>query len=735
MHIIVTNVCNNYLWKLLIKNKKFMKKGILLFIGLFISVLSYSQTKQFTIEEAVRGFHLYPERINGIQWRNDQSYTFAEKRWSRIVQADAKTNKKDTLVKLEDLNKILVANNLPEIRSFWAYKWYNNDAISFYTKAIHVVYNISTKKIEFNNTTDDRAKNFSFCKENSSVAYTVENNLYIADKSDALFITNDKDKGIVNGNPYTHRQEFGINNGIFWSPKGNFMAFYRKDETMVADYPLVDIKTRIATKKNTKYPMAGETSEQVTLGVYNVKEGKTVFMKTKKDDHYLTRISWDPSEKFVYIAELNRGQNHMKLNKYDVNSGEFIQTLFEEKHPKYVEPEHDMIFLKTNQDHFLWFSERDGYNHLYLYDIHGKLIRQVTKGKWIVTEFLGFDAKEKNIFIEATKESPIERHIYKVDIKTGKMLRLTQGKGTHNANFNPSHSYFIDTYSSTTVPRKVSIVDVNGKTVNNILTAANPVKDYKMGEMKIGTLKAVDGKTDLYYRMIKPVDFDPNKKYPVIVYVYGGPHAQMVTDSWLGGTGLWQYYMAQKGYIMFTLDNRGSAYRGFEFENIIHRQFGQNEMLDQMKGVEYLKSLPYVDQNRIGVDGWSYGGFMTISLMMDYPETFKVGAAGGPVIDWKFYEVMYGERYMDTPQENPEGYEKTSLLGKADKLKGRLLIIHGTVDPVVVWQNSLTFVEECVTKGVQLDYFVYPGHEHNVRGKDRVHLMQKITQYFDDFLR
>ncbi len=711
-----------------------MKKGILIFLALFTAVLSFSQSKQLTIEEAIAGYHLYPESINGLHWRNDQNYTYIEK-WTRIVQADVKTNKKDTLLKLEDLNKVLEANKLPAMRYIASYKWYSNDAISFYSKTYHVVYNITTSKVEFKNTTNDKAENLRFCKENSSIAYTVDNNLYLADKKDAVSITKDSDKGIVNGNPYVHRKEFGIDKGIFWSPKGSFIAFYRKDETMVADYPLVDITTRIATKKGAKYPMAGETSEQVTLGVYNVKEGKTVFMKTKNDDHYLARISWDPSEKFVYIAELNRGQNHMKLNKYDVNSGELIQTLFEEKHPKYVEPENDMIFMKTKTNQFLWFSERDGFNHLYLYNTTGKVIKQITNGNWVVTDFLGFDAKEKYIFIEATKESPIERHIYKVNLKNGKMLRLTAAKGTHSVQFNPSHTYFVDNYSSTTVPNTINIVDVNGKLINNILTAANPVKDYKMGEMNIGTLKAADGKTDLYYRMIKPVDFDPNKKYPVVVYVYGGPHAQMVNDSWNGGTNYWQFYMAQKGYIMFTLDNRGSAYRGLEFENVIHRQCGQNEMLDQMKGLEYLKSLPYIDHDRIGIDGWSYGGFMTISLMANYPETFKVGAAGGPVIDWKFYEVMYGERYMDTPQENPEGYKKTSLLGKADKLKGRLLIIHGTLDPVVVWQNSLTFIEESVKKGVQLDYFVYPGHEHNVLGKDRIHLFQKITRYFDDFLK
>jgi dipeptidyl-peptidase-4 len=252
--------------------------------------------------------------------------------------------------------------------------------------------------------------------------------------------------------------------------------------------------------------------------------------------------------------------------------------------------------------------------------------------------------------------------------------------------------------------------------------------------MSVFTIKAADDKTDLYCRLIKPLNFDPSKKYPAIVYVYGGPHAQLVEDSWLGGTSLWDFYMAQKGYVIFTVDNRGSSNRGLEFENIIHRNLGITEMEDQLKGIEYLKNLGYVDMDRIGVTGWSYGGFMTISLMTHYPEVFKVGVAGGPVIDWKYYEVMYGERYMDTPDENPDGYEKTSLLNYAKELKGRLLIIHGAIDNTVVWQHSLTFLEECIKNKILVDYFVYPRHEHNVSGIDRLHLMRKITQYFDDYL-
>jgi len=714
-----------------------MKNIFLILISLSISFLAHSQKKTFTFEDATSKFYLYPSNINDIKWRNNQNYTYIDK-WSSIMQVSVKNNVKDTVFKLNNVNKQLEINKIPIKRYIAAYNYYDENNISFYSENNFIVYSLNDKKIFFSIKLGDNSKNKKFCKANNNIAYTVDNNLFLADKDSKIIqITNDKDKGIVNGDAYVHRQEFGIDKGIFWSPKGNYLAFYRKDETMVADYPLVDVNTRIATVKNTKYPMAGETSEQVTLGIYNLKNKKTVFIKpTGNADDYLARITWDPSEKYIYIAELNRGQNHLKLNKFDANTGKFIKTLFEEKNKKYVEPEHDMIFLKSKPNHFLWYSERDGFNHLYLYKTTGKLKKQITKGSWVVTDFLGFDKKEENIYISSTAVTPIERHTFKVSLKSGEMKQLTKAKGTHEVKINSAGTYFIDSYTSTTIPRKVILNDMEGQLNKEIYNVENPLKDYKIGEMTINTLKSADDKTDLYYRMIKPVDFDPNKKYPVIVYVYGGPHAQLVNDVWLGGNYIhWHYYMATKGYIMFTLDNRGSANRGFDFESVIHRECGQKEMADQMKGIEYLKSLPYVDADRIGVDGWSYGGFMTTSLMLNYPKTFKVGVAGGPVIDWKYYEVMYGERYMDTPKENPEGYKKTSLLNKADKLDGRLLMIHGAIDPVVIQQNSLDFLNKCIENGKQIDYFVYPNHEHNVRGKDRMHLMKKITRYFDDFLK
>jgi dipeptidyl-peptidase-4 len=422
----------------------------------------------------------------------------------------------------------------------------------------------------------------------------------------------------------------------------------------------------------------------------------------------------------------------MKLNKYNVSDGSLVKTLFEEKNEKYVEPLFPLTFLPNKSDRFIYLSRNNGYNHAFLYDISGKLIKQITSGNWEIINIIKISGNY--MYYISTEQSPIERHLYKININSGKKTKLTGTHGTHRIVFNNNSKYFVDIYSNTETPNKILVVSTSGKQIRQVLKADNPLSTYNMPEMKIGTIKSADGKTDLYYRLIKPTDFDSTKHYPAVVYVYGGPHAQMITDSWLGGARMWNYYMAQKGYVMFTVDNRGSANRGLTFENVIHRQCGVAEMKDQIKGIEFLKTLGYVDKNKIGVHGWSYGGFMTTSLIVNYPDIFKVGVAGGPVIDWKYYEIMYGERYMDTPQENPEGFAKTSLLDKTDSLKGRLLIIHGGIDPTVVWQNSQMFLNKCIETGTLIDYMVYPNHEHNVRGKDRVHLIRTIVRYFDEHL-
>lgn len=549
-------------------------------------------------------------------------------------------------------------------------------------------------------------------------------------------LSTDGSREIVYGQS-VHRNEFGIEKGTFWSEDGRKLAFYRMDQSMVEDYPQVDLFQREAEHAPDKYPMAGMTSHKVTIGVYDIDSQKTIYLNAgDPTDRYFTNIQWSPDGKSIYLFELNRDQNNCTLDEYSAETGEKLRTLYTEKDDKYVEPLHPVSFLPWDSQKFLMWSQKDGFMHLYVGNATGDIsLRQLTKGNFVVDEILGFCTKTKSVIIKSNELNPLQMNIWSVNIETGKRTLLDNGKGVHRGSLSESGLYVSDTYSEPTVPRNIDILSTTKNKQVRYLTSANPWDGYQVPEFLNGSIKAADGVTDLYWRMVRPADFDPNKKYPTVVYVYGGPHAHNVDASWNWASRSWETYMAQKGYIVFILDNRGSENRGKEFEQVTFRHLGQEEMKDQMCGVNYLKSLPYVDADRLGVHGWSFGGFMTISLITNYPDVFKVGVAGGPVIDWQWYEVMYGERYMDTPQTNPEGYKQTSLLDKAKNLKGRLLIITGMNDATVVPQNCLMFLNACAEVGTQPDFFAYPGEEHNMRGHKSVHLHEKITRYFEDFLK
>lgn len=703
-----------------------------LFYLLFIPVTGIGQ-KQLTIEDA-SGMNraLFPSGLRNLQWIGS-SERFSYNENNLVLARSAESNDTDTLFSLSDINAIMKNSGFDTLTRIPNFTW--EDASSFSLNIKNNIYNININPGSAHtlNTYPEEAENIDLYRNGSLLAYTLENNLFIANAGQQVQITADDDPGIVNGQS-VHRNEFGIKKGTFWSPSGEHLAYYRKNETMVTDYPLVNIDSRIATEEKIKYPMAGMTSEEVTVVVYNLREATYTTLKTGEPaDQYLTTLTWSPDNQYIYLSLLNRGQNHLKLNKYSVKTGDLVKTLFEEKHEKYVEPEFPLYFLETDTTHFIWFSERDGFQHMYLYDTGGKLIRQLTKGPWVVTRFLGSDAEKDHVFFLSTKNSPLNEDIFSVEINTANIHSFSLNSGTHSPVIHPEGRYFLDIFSDTLASREFSVIDNRGKVLQVIHRSDDPLGDYKKCRINIFTLTADDG-TRLYSRMIYPPDFDPGKQYPVIVYVYGGPHAQLVTNSWLGGAGLFLYYMAQQGYIIFTLDNRGSANRGLDFEQAIFRNLGTLEVSDQMTGVNFLRSLPYVNPGRIGVNGWSYGGFMTIFLMLKEPGAFKAGVCGGPVTDWKYYEVMYGERYMDTPEENPDGYAEASLLNHASKLKGPLLVIHGTSDPVVVWQHSLALMKRFIEEGIMAEYFVYPGHGHGVGGKDRVHLNRKIEKFFKDHL-
>lgn len=745
------------------------------------TISSAQEKKTFTLNDVIPGgdnyFNLVPKSMPGLQWWGD---ICVRTDIENIKKIDTKSGKESILVTLEEVNEALKNGEMPykltghikPLRTLMAASlpWGDRNVITFTQyddrtpgQKYMIWYDFSKKKIvNLFNLQGEGPTNFDFCKENGYMAYTIGNDLYVAHEGDFSSMVNPKvtgnqqqEKDVVYGQA-VHRNEFGIMKGTFWSPKGTYLAFYRMDQSMVTDYPQVNTTARIAELVPDKYPMAGMTSHKVTVGIYNVKDGKTIYLQAgDPTDRYFTNISWGPDEKSVFVIELNRDQNHAQLVQYDAVSGQKIGVLYEEKHTRYVEPQHPLIFLPWDDSQFIYQTQRDGFNHLYLMDTKTKLKGEwktgkdsedqyceylkaipLTEGNWLVQDVLGFNTSRKEIIIASTEISPLQTNIFSLNVKNGKRTLIGMEDGTHQVKLSASGTYLIDYFTSNNVPREISILPTTGKKGTTLFTATDPLKEnYNLPEITVGTIKAADGETDLYYRLIKPVNFDPNKKYPAIIYVYGGPHAQMIHNTRFYDARGWDLYMAQQGYVMLTVDNRGSDNRGIKFENCTFRHLGTEEMKDQVQGAKFLQSLPYVDADKIGVHGWSFGGFMTTNLMLTYPDIFKVGVAGGPVIDWQFYEVMYGERYMDTPQANPEGYKESNLRLKAGNLKGRLEVIIGGMDPTCVPQHSISFLRACIDAGTHPDFFIYPEDGHNMMGRDRVHLHEHITRYFLDHLK
>ena len=718
-------------------------KNALLLIAIAITPMTgMAQDKLFTLEDINYGGNNYRNMVpenRWFAWWGDELVRL-DVEGCHIV--DKRTNKEKMLIGIDEINAWAGTTDSLMFRHFYhaSFPYADKPYIMMQNINERMLFDFKAHKVVWRQSCRNEEKE-DWNKNSRAIAYLKNHQLFVRDADNNEHrLTTDGCREIVYGST-VHRDEFGITKGTYWSNDGMKLAFYRMDQSMVADYPQVNIDPRIAECEPDKYPMAGETSHKVTVGVYDIKTKNIVYLQAgDPTDRYFTNIAWSPDNKTIYMFELNRDQNDCKLVSYNATTGERIAELYHETSDKYVEPLHPIHFLPWDDSKFILQSQKDGYNHLYLFDKSGKELRQLTKGKWIVMDVYGFDSKNKSVIIAANEANDIQQNTYTVNVNTGKLARLDNGRGWHYANISESGAWFYDNYSEPNVPRVITIARTDAKSAmaavgKPYLKAADPWKGYQIPEFSSGKIKAADGKTDLYYRMVRPANFDESKKYPTVIYVYGGPHAHNVDARWHWSSRSWETYMAQKGYVLLIVDNRGSENRGRDFEQATFRQLGQVEMADQMKGIEFLKSLPYVDQDRIGVHGWSYGGYMTISLMVNYPDVFKVGVAGGPVIDWKWYEVMYGERYMDTPQTNPEGYAKTSLLPRAKDLKGKLQIITGYNDPTVVPQHCLSFIKECIKVGTQPDFFVYPGEPHNMRGHQSVHLHERITQYFEDYLK
>lgn len=697
----------------------------LAFIALVITFFSATaQKKELTLTDAVtQQFRAYAaDRVLGFQWiPGGNQYSFTKNSYTEIHVASETNSNAKILISVNEFNELFKT----QISNFFGYSWQDGKTLVVSNKNGFIGVNTETRSQIFKIDVNDEVENVTPSKNYKVVAYTKGNNLFALINGKEIQVT-DFPAEIVSGQAIA-RSEFGITSGIFISPDEKYIAFYQKNESEVAQYPLLDITTTPGKLADIRYPMAGQKSEKPRLGIFNIESNTTVYITPRgATDDYLTNFSWTPDSKAVLIAEVTRAQNKMDLNLYS-NTGQFQRTLFTETATTWVEPEHAAFFPNPKKNEFVWISEREGYNNLYLYDLSGKLLRTLTKNKFPVGDIIGATAYGKDIFFTATGENGTNNLVYAVDLK-GKQRLVTAVLGVHAAQLNTVTGTLFDEYSNLTTPNVSQLITAIGK-VSKLVESADKLAPVSVGTTEILTLKAADGQTDLYARLIKPSNFDASKKYPVLIYVYGGPHAQMVTNSYLAGANLWMHWLAEQGYLVFTVDNRGSSNRGAAFEHVIHRNLGTNELADQLKGVEYLKSLPYVDSNRLAVHGWSFGGFMTNTMLLKSPDTFKVGVAGGSVTDWAYYEIMYGERYMDTPSENSDGYKTAALRNYVKNLKGKLLLIHGTSDDVVVEQHSLDLVKKFVEAKVQVDYFPYPMHKHNFRGADRVHLMQKVLNY------
>jgi dipeptidyl-peptidase 4 len=569
------------------------------------------------------------------------------------------------------------------------------------------------------------------------VSFVREHNLWIvgvADGNEAA-VTEGGTEEIRKGElDWVYPEELDIKTAYWWSPDSSAIAYLEMDERKVSQYPLVDFSSPTGDTDMERYPVAGGANPTVRVFVVSLNGGEHRMMDTGAEtDIYIPRVNWLTDSKQLAIQRLNRAQTKLDLLIADTATGK-TRTVLTENDPNWINVSDDLYFLKDGK-RFLWSSERSGYRHLYLFEITGKQVAQLTQGDWEVSTIDAVDEAKALVYFTATEKSPLERQLYRVALDGTGFTRVTKDAGTHAAVFAPNAAAFYDTYSNAATPQRQGLCRADGLRIAAINeNKVAELGDYHLSPMEFLTVKSRDGVL-LNASIIKPPDLNPQKKYPVLVFTYGGPHAQVVRNAWSGNNFLWHQLMAQKGYIIFSLDNRGSAGRGHAFETPLHFRMGAQELFDQRDGVRYLKSLPYVDSHRIGIWGWSYGGHMTLHAMFEAGDDFKAGFAGGPVTDWRYYDTIYTERYLGLPQKNEKGYRDSSPVKYAAQLRGRLLIAHGTGDDNVHYANTLSVIDKLIEAGKYVEVLAFPGRGHGASDPAaRRVLWQRVTQFFLDNL-
>lgn len=732
-----------------------MKRSFLLFLFLTAAIPAlFAQTKALTNEE-VWGWAFYGETVGGLRSMNDglhyTSLESSQENGSEIVKYSYKTGEKigvvassssifkDPSKSIEDYtfskdeNQILIATEQEAI--------YRRSS-----KANYYVHNIAkAKTFPLSDFKQGKQRLAEFSPDGSMVAFVRDNNIFTVDlkyREETKVTYDGTINQIINGaTDWVYEEEFGFSKAFFWSPKGNRIAYYKFNESEVKEFQMAMYGDLYPDQYTFKYPKAGEKNSEVDIYIYDTNDlvSKKVDIGTERDQ-YIPRIQWTKSNNGLCVMRFNRLQNHLEFLLTDLSKKEPFaigtKVIYEERTDTYIEINDNLIFLKDGV-HFLWNSDQDGYNHIYMCNLKDGSKRQLTAGEWDVIEFYGVSEDQGLIYFSSSQESAIEKHVYAKGLTKRTFKKLTERKGTNDAVFSKGFKYFINYHSDANTPSYITLNNSKGKEIRVLKDNARlkrKLADYGLSKKEFFTFKNRNG-DDLNCWMIKPANFDPNKQYPVYVNIYGGPGHNTVTDSWGGTTGMYHQLLAQKGYIVASVDPRGTMYRGKAFEHATYMQLGKLETEDFIDFGKYMADQAYVDGERIGIQGWSYGGYMTSLCMTKGADVYKMGIAVAPVTNWRYYDTIYTERFMRTPQENPNGYDDNSPINHVDKLKGKYFLIHGSADDNVHYQNSMEMINALVAANKQFDLFFYPDRNHSIYGGNtRLHLFNMMLAYTLDNL-
>ena len=710
---------------------------------LFLAQCVFAQEKMIQLEDIWASRTFSPEWVWGINSMNDgvhySSLNYGENN-VYITQYSYETGDSiSTIVDSKDLDGISFSDySFSEDEKKVLLPTETESIYRYSTRSNYYVYDRETKIAE--ELSEGKQRLAQFSPDASKVAFVKENNIFIKDiiNNTELQVTFDGEiNKIINGaTDWVYEEEFAFDNGMQWNASGNKIAYYRFDEEKVPEFSMDLFTDLYPSQSQFKYPKAGETNSTIELFIYDLDSNKTTKANINtEEEFYIPRIKWTLDENVLSVQRMNRHQNQLDFILVDAKDGS-SQTIFTENDAAYIDVTDNLTFLNDGK-YFIWTSEKSGYNHIYLYNLKGKQVRQITKGNYDVTDFYGIDESNNTVYFASSERSPMHRDVYAVQLNGKNKKTLTNKIGTNSATFSTNYKYFINQYSNANTPYYFSLFDAKGNEVRMLKDNSNlknSLSEYALSQKEFFNFKTTEG-IDLNGWMMKPHNFDETKQYPVFMYLYGGPGSQQVTDSWGGSNFLWYQMLTQQGYIVACVDNRGTGARGSEFKKCTYQQLGKLETEDQIEANRYLANLPYVDGSRIGIFGWSYGGYMSSLCLLKGADEFKMAIAVAPVTNWRYYDSIYTERYMRTPQENASGYDDNSPINHVEKLKGKYLLVHGSADDNVHYQNTMEMTNALVNANKQFDLFIYPNKNHGIYGGyTRLHLFTKMTNFIKENL-